>query len=265
MAEYRTLHTKIWQDEWFCELAPDAKLLFIYLVTNRAASVAGIYKLPEKFIIFESGVDPVRVRGLLAEFAAADKAYYQDGVVWVKNLRKYQTYDGRANDNVKKRIQKDIDEIPCCALKDRYMAYYAPADTPGIPMADPSDTHGIPAAETDTDTETETDTDAGKPAEAAGKAKPESPLTVGQRKFLEAFGAQRFKTNIQREAVATLERNYSTATLLECATWASKRGMAMGPAIVSIEKAIPTWGKDRPAARRAGTPDPNAPSRTPAL
>ena len=96
MADFRTLHVKIWQDEWFSELPPDGKLMFIYLVTNRAATLAGIYRLPQKFIAFETGITPKRVTELMAEFHAAGKVYSADGVIWVKRFRQYQTYDGKA-------------------------------------------------------------------------------------------------------------------------------------------------------------------------
>lgn len=176
MAEFRTLHVKIWQDEWFCNLRPDGKLLFMYLVTNRAASVAGIYKLPEKFIVFETGIRLARVQMLMAEFGAADKVYYQDGIVWVRNLRRYQTFDGKASENVNKRIAKDLAEIPDGALKERYQAFYAGEIDPAQPIGYPSDTPGIPPAEKDKETEQDTD----KEKTTSGAAAPNVPPEVTQ-------------------------------------------------------------------------------------
>ena len=82
------------------------------------------------------------------------------------------------------------------------------------------------------------------PAEIPEK-KPE-PLSDGQVQFLKAFGAKQFKTHVQREAVLKLETTYGAPKLAECAAWASKRGMNMGAAVISIEKAIKNWGVPKP-------------------
>lgn len=150
MAEFRALHIKIWQDEWFSELEPDAKLLFVYLCTNRAVSICGMYRLAPKFISFETGIASKRVSTLMSKFQKDGKARYENGIVWVKNLRKYQTYDGKANEKVKKRIQTDIDDISDCQLKTEYLAYEKKQNRSGIPMQYPSDTHAIPMGERDT-------------------------------------------------------------------------------------------------------------------
>ena len=55
MADYRTIHSKIWDDDWFADLDSDGKTLWFYLITNRRASVAGIYVLPFRVIVAESG------------------------------------------------------------------------------------------------------------------------------------------------------------------------------------------------------------------
>jgi len=164
MAEYRTLHTKIWQDEWFCEQEPDAKLLFIYLVTNRAAALAGIYKLPYKFIAFETGIPIKRIMSLLNEFGKGGKVYHQDGIIWVKKLRTYQTYTGKASPQVQSRIDKDIAEIPECDLKTQYREYQSTGEYP-------TDTVSIPYRETETDTETDTETETDTKTETPPAAK----------------------------------------------------------------------------------------------
>ena len=87
--------------------------------------------------------------------------------------------------------------------------------------------------------------DAGK-----GLPAPSDNLTTGQRYFLSSFGAKRFKTRIQREAVGALEEKYGSDTLNECIDWAAKRGMNMGSAVVSIEKAIKKWGDNGKAVLR---------------
>lgn len=132
MANYRQIHVSIWKDEWFLDLSPHEKLLFIYLFSNESASLSGIYKLALRVICFETCLPTKKVLDALEKFANIDKVHYQDGIVWVKNLRKYN----RGSSKVDKRIENDLLEIPNCDLKEKYIAYY----DPDIPYPYPMDT-----------------------------------------------------------------------------------------------------------------------------
>jgi hypothetical protein len=96
------------------------------------------------------------------------------------------------------------------------------------------------------------------PAEELAKGEPETPLSKGQRDFLAAFGAKRFKTHVQRDAVLALEKTYGTKRLEECITWAAKRGMGLGEAVTAIESAIATWGQRKSNGARSAAPVPPA-------
>ena len=89
MADYRQIHTKIWKDTWFLQLPAEDKLLFIYLFSNESTSVAGIYELPVMAMAFETGLSIEYVTEALERFREAGKVYYENGIVWVVNLRKY--------------------------------------------------------------------------------------------------------------------------------------------------------------------------------
>jgi DnaD/phage-associated family protein len=128
MSGYRQIHTRIWSDSWFTELEPDLKVLFIYLFSNERASVCGLYELPVRTISFETGLDREVVRKGFEVFNHADKVKYdfETGVVWVKNMLKYQ---GSSSPKVQARIQADIKAVPECALKRQFL------DTLSIPCA----------------------------------------------------------------------------------------------------------------------------------
>jgi hypothetical protein len=85
----------------------------------------------------------------------------------------------------------------------------------------------------------------------------DAPLSAGQHLFLEAFGAKRFKTHIQRETVAELEQRFGDAKLKEYVTWAAKLGMSLGKAVVGAEKALAKWGRnsssEKPVVSTKGT------------
>jgi len=120
MANYRQIHVSIWKDTYFLELDPKEKLLFVYLFSNESSSLAGIYEISIKVICFETGLDNDFVVNALDKFEKDEKIYYQNGIVWVKNLRKYN----KGGQTVYKRVIADIQLIPDCELKKRYLDYY---------------------------------------------------------------------------------------------------------------------------------------------
>ena len=121
MADYRQIHTRIWKDSWFLSLAPTEKLLFIYLFGNERASVAGIYELPIAVIGFETGLDESIVKAGLQTFSAAGKVFYENNVVWVVNLRKY---NDSGSSKVKVKIDKDFAAVPDGTVKTLYAQHY---------------------------------------------------------------------------------------------------------------------------------------------
>ena len=121
MAEYRQIHTRIWKDSWFLSLEPAHKLLFIYLFGNERASVAGIYELPLPVICFETGLDEPVVQAGLAVFIEAGKVVYEDNVVWVVNLRKY---NDSGSSKVRVKIDKDVAAVPAGIVKTLYTEHY---------------------------------------------------------------------------------------------------------------------------------------------
>ena len=132
MAIYRQIQTKTWRrDEWFLDLTPLDKLLFIYLFSNESASVSGLYEmLPLKTMAFETGIEADYICEALARFEEAGKVFCADGWIWVVNLRKYQAHP---SPTVNKRISLDVQDMPDGKLKARYLEYYGGIDIPSIP------------------------------------------------------------------------------------------------------------------------------------
>lgn len=117
MANYRQIHVSIWKDDWFLELEPDEKLFFVYVFSNELASLSGLYKLPLRVMAFETGLTIEQIKTFLAKFEQAEKVYYEDGLIWVKSLRKYNQGGG----TVQTKIQNDLNAIPHCKLKGKYL------------------------------------------------------------------------------------------------------------------------------------------------
>ena len=117
MANYRQIHTQIWRDNWFLELRPDEKLLFIYLFSNDNSNLAGIYEIHESIIALETGLRPARIREILVKLEASNKVHYGGGVVWIVNMRKYHS---NASEKVQKNIDAAIYDIQDGEIKKRY-------------------------------------------------------------------------------------------------------------------------------------------------
>jgi len=161
MSSYRQIHSKIWKDDWFLELEPTNKLFFIYLFSNESASLAGIYELSIRVMSFESGLTMPEIRDAFKIFSDAQKAHYQDGVVWIHKLRKYHE---NSSPKVQTRILKDVKDLRDCELKHIYCDLY------GIDrVSEESDTVSIPSY-TYTSTITSTTTSKKAPKKPKKKA-----------------------------------------------------------------------------------------------
>lgn len=139
MANYRQIHTQIWRDNWFLDLGPDEKLLFIYLFSNDNSNLAGLYELHDRIIMLETGLDRSRIKEIVTKFESAGKVFYRDGVVWIVNMQKYHSNAGA---KVKKNIETIVRGIPECEVKQKYcIANEIEADnTPSIPHPYPMHT-----------------------------------------------------------------------------------------------------------------------------
>ena len=120
MANYRQIHTQIWRDNWFLDLEPDEKLLFIYLFSNDSTNLAGIYEIHQRVIELETGLDKKRIEEILNRFEREGKVYYQDGIVWMVNMKKYHS---NAGEKVRRSIEIIVEGIPDCEVKQKYCIY----------------------------------------------------------------------------------------------------------------------------------------------
>jgi len=98
----RILHTKIYSDNFFIELSPLEKLLFIYYLTNESVNIIACYECPNKKTSFDTGIDTAKIRVFQEKAEKAGKMYFKDGYVFLKNAGKYENYTGELNDKAKK-------------------------------------------------------------------------------------------------------------------------------------------------------------------
>lgn len=109
MATLRSVNTRFWEDPWVEDLNPSEKLLFLYLLTNKYANLAGVYEITVKRISFETGLSHETVRKGLERFAKDNKAYFvDDNYLFLPNWLKNQNL----NSNMKKGVLTIFSQLP---------------------------------------------------------------------------------------------------------------------------------------------------------
>lgn len=87
---YRMVDCGTWDDPWFAELEPNAKLLFLYLLTNHRSTPAGCFEIGIRQMAFETGIAADCVSALLSGFGDRVTWWPDVQVVWVKNFYRRQ-------------------------------------------------------------------------------------------------------------------------------------------------------------------------------
>ena len=135
MADFRSIHCSIWDDEWFNGLilpnsktkqCPDGipdhefRLFWVYLITNIRTKGSGLYILPANIVSAESLVNPKRLPYFWQRLQDDKKAFREGNLVWVKKMRHYQS---NGSPKFWKGVEKDVSQIPDGNLKSLYIAY----------------------------------------------------------------------------------------------------------------------------------------------
>lgn len=87
---YRQIDTGTWDDPWFAELEPDAKLVFLYMLTNRRSTAAGVFEITIRAMAFETGLTPKRVGEVLESISSRVRWWPEYQTIWVRNFLRHQ-------------------------------------------------------------------------------------------------------------------------------------------------------------------------------
>lgn len=94
MSKLKSINTSIWSDPWFESISNEAKLLFLYLITNDHNNMLGIYELSIRKISFETGISKDIVEEELKMFEEAGKIKYRENYIILINFLKHQKFNG---------------------------------------------------------------------------------------------------------------------------------------------------------------------------
>ena len=106
----RIIHTKIhFEDDWFNTLSIEYKYIFIYLFTNSDIGHTGIYQLPIRVALLETGATKKQWDEACKKFEKDKKVIFHENWVCVANSQKYTNYSGPKNESA---YLKELESFP---------------------------------------------------------------------------------------------------------------------------------------------------------
>ena len=101
----RYISTSFWDDSWISELGTNEKLLYLYLLTNPLTNIAGVYKITQKRIAFDTGLKLTVIKEILSLFTEKGKACLHGEYIILPAWPQHQQWEKRS------RIKIGIDAI----------------------------------------------------------------------------------------------------------------------------------------------------------
>lgn len=101
------LDTRIYNDNWFYSLSTEAKLLFLFLLSNDSCNLIGCYELPVNIISSYTGIPGKRVASVMKSLDP--KVVYAMGWVVIRN---YEKYNPMRNPSIEEAKKKQLESLP---------------------------------------------------------------------------------------------------------------------------------------------------------
>lgn len=108
MSKQRIIKDEVWDDEWFYDLDPVEKLVWLFLLTNARCNIAGFYKLNLKWGARTVGLDLDVFQKIMARFVRDEKLWMFEEWLVIINFTKHQA----ENPSVKIGIKRVLESVP---------------------------------------------------------------------------------------------------------------------------------------------------------
>jgi uncharacterized phage protein (TIGR02220 family) len=110
VARYRQVYTEFWQDTFVIDLTPEEKFFYLYLLTNSKTTQCGIYEIPIKVMILETGYNRETILRLIERFESYEKIKYNSETkeMVVMNWLKYNSIN---SPKVQKCIENELKQV----------------------------------------------------------------------------------------------------------------------------------------------------------
>jgi carbohydrate-binding DOMON domain-containing protein len=110
MATQRYISTSFWDDEWIMSLDPSEKFVYLYLMTNTLTNIAGVYKISNRRICFDTGYNDDTINKILERYAEAEKAFRYEQYIIIPSWPKHQKWESKSK--IQAGIESIIKELP---------------------------------------------------------------------------------------------------------------------------------------------------------
>lgn len=97
MAVYRQVHITFWQDDFVLDLTPEEKYFYLFLMTNSKTTGYGIYEIPKRIMVLETGYNSETIDKLISKFIGYKKIEYDETTkeIFIVNWIKYNPINNR--------------------------------------------------------------------------------------------------------------------------------------------------------------------------
>ena len=124
MSDYCILNKQFWSDTYVSEeLDTAGKLVYLYLMTNSAVNIAGLYEISRRRIAFETGVPDDEIGNILEKLGADGKIVYDGRICWLCNFHKYNNW--KYSPNTIKGVVNYVNAAPAGIVRDAYIEYFS--------------------------------------------------------------------------------------------------------------------------------------------
>jgi hypothetical protein len=118
--------TATWNSLEFRKFSPDGKLLLIYLFTNDAKSITGIYKIDFDKMSFDTGIKVQKIAKIIEELKNEVMYDYDKGIVWIiAHTRKQFCRTPKISDRILKGIENNLTTLNGHSFVGLFLKEYA--------------------------------------------------------------------------------------------------------------------------------------------
>lgn len=107
----RILYTKIYKDEFFADLTPSEKFLFIYYLTNEKVNIIHCYEITDREVTFDTGIDRDKIGVFKEKLQKSGRMLFFQSYVYLRNASKYENYTGEKNEHAKEDLVKQMSPL----------------------------------------------------------------------------------------------------------------------------------------------------------
>lgn len=114
MSKQRVIKDEMWDDEWFYELDPSEKLVWVFLLTNPRNNIAGVYQLSRRWAANATGFDRDVFDSIITRFVRDSRLKTHEEWVVIVNFHKHQSKNPKVEAGVVRILEntpKNIVEL----------------------------------------------------------------------------------------------------------------------------------------------------------